>query len=281
MTKALENTPSKTTAGVGAPGRASIPARTLRTDNWRKAPTLTFVLLSAWVVYATLRACWHAAYFDAKDHYLTPFYSPCVTKSCVPDSRDFGTWFGHFPPIIPFAIITLVFLLGFRLTCYYYRRAYYRAFWASPPACAVAEPHARYSGETRFPLIAQNLHRYFWLFAGLISLVNTWDVVQAFRPVKASGGHTFGFGLGTIIMLINVILLWGYTISCHSCRHIIGGRLRNFSRHPLRYKAWGVVSKLNAKHMQLAWTTLATLAITDGYIALVASGAFSDPRILH
>ncbi len=264
--------------GVSSPGRASIPRATLRKDRWRRAPIITFILLSAWVLYALLRTVWQAAYYDDKAHYLSPFYSPCVTASCNPGARDFGTWFGHFPPIIPFAIVTLPFLLGFRLTCYYYRRSYYRAFWASPPGCGVAEPHASYSGETKFPLIVQNLHRYFWLAAGLISVINTWDVIQAFRP---NDGHSFGFGLGTIIMLANVVLLWAYTLSCHSCRHIVGGRLRNFSAHPLRYKAWVYVSKLNAKHMQLAWTTLATLALTDGYIALVASGAFSDPRILH
>jgi hypothetical protein len=263
--------------GTNSPGRARIPERTLRTDNWRKAPIVTFVLLSAWVTYATVRTMVQAAYFSESDHYLSPFYSPCTTASCVDGSRDFGTWFGHFPIIIPFALVTLPFLLGFRLTCYYYRRAYYRAFWQSPPACAVAEPHTAYTGETRFPLIFQNLHRYFWLAAFVISLVNTWDVIQAFRP----HGHAFGFGLGTLIMLVNVVLLWAYTLSCHSCRHIVGGRLRNFSAHPLRYKAWGVVSKMNAKHMQLAWTTLATLAITDGYIALVSSGVFNDLRIIN
>ena len=224
---------------------------------------------------------WQAAYYVPSAHYLSPFYSPCVTASCAPGSRDFGTWFGHFPPIIPFAIVTLPFLLGFRLTCYYYRKAYYRAFWASPPACAVAEPHARYTGETRLPLILQNLHRYFWAAVLLVSLINTWDVVQAFRPMTADGGHTFGLGLGTLIMLANVVLLWAYTLSCHSCRHIVGGKLRNFSRHPMRYQAWTLVSRLNAKHMQLAWTTLGTLMLTDLYIALVASGAFSDPRILN
>jgi hypothetical protein len=264
-------------AGTAAPGRATIAARTLRTDRWWQAPALTVVLLSAWVLYALLRTVWQAAYFAPKDHYLSPFYSPCVTASCAHGARDFGTWFGHFPSLIPFAIVTLPFLLGFRLTCYYYRRAYYRAFWLSPPACAVAEPHATYTGETRFPLIFQNLHRYFFLAAALISVINTWDVIQAFRP----SGHAFGFGLGTLIMLANVILLWAYTLSCHSCRHITGGRLRNFSQHPLRYRWWTFVSRLNAKHMQLAWVTLATLMITDGYIALVASGAFSDPRILN
>ncbi len=268
---------TKLAAGTGAPGRASIGVRTLRTDRWWQAPLITFVLLSGWVLYATLRVVWHAAYFAPKEHYLTPFYSPCVTESCVPESRDFGTWLPKFPPLIPYAIIGLVFLLGFRLTCYYYRKAYYRAFWASPPACGVAEPHAKYSGETRVPLILQNLHRYFFVMAGVLSAVNTYDLVNAFRPE----GHAFGFGLGTIIMLINVVMLWTYTASCHSCRHIIGGRLRNFSRHPLRYKAWGIVSKLNTKHMELAWVTLGTLMLTDGYIALVASGAFSDPRIVH
>ncbi len=268
---------TKMQEGVAAPGRASIAERTLRTDRWWQAPLLTFVLLSTWVLYALVRTASQGAYFVADYHYLSPFSSPCVTASCPSEARDFGTWFGHFPPFIPFAILVLPFLLGFRLTCYYYRRAYYRAFWQSPPACAVAEPHGKYTGETRFPLIFQNAHRYFFYAAGVISLINTYDVIRAFRG--ADGG--FGLGLGTLIMLINVVLLWAYTLSCHSCRHIVGGRLRSFSRHPLRYRAWTFVSKLNAKHMQLAWTTLATLMITDAYIALVAHGTFSDPRIFN
>lgn len=82
-------------------------------------------------------------------------------------------------------------------------------------------------------------------------------------------------------MLINVILLWTYTISCHSCRHIIGGRLRNFSKHPVRYKVWGFISKLNERHMEFAWITLTSLMITDAYVALVASGTFNDLRIVN
>ena len=77
------------------------------------------------------------------------------------------------PPIIPYAFVSLAFVLGFRLTCYYYRGAYYRAFWRSPAACAVREPHAKYSGETRVPLIAQNLHRYFFYTANLIATLLT------------------------------------------------------------------------------------------------------------
>ncbi|MGH8961102.1 MAG: hypothetical protein ACRDWT_07820 [Jatrophihabitantaceae bacterium] len=263
--------------GTGAPGRAAISQRTLRTDRWWQAPLTTFVLLSVWVIYAVLRTASQRAFFVGQYHYLSPFTSPCVTSSCPSEARDFGTWFGHFPPFLPLAIIVLPFLLGFRLTCYYYRKAYYRAFWQSPPACGVAEPHGRYTGETRFPLIIQNVHRYFFLVAVLISLINSYDVIRAFR----GGDGGFGIGLGTLIMLANVVLLWTYTISCHSCRHITGGRLRNFSSHPLRYKAWTVVSKLNTRHMELAWTTLGTLMLTDAYIALVSSGAFSDPRIIN
>jgi len=258
-------------------GRAQIAARTLRTDRWWQAPLVTSVLLTAWVLYALVRTMTQRAYFVEQYHYLSPFSSPCVTESCVPAARDFGAWFGHFPPFVPFGLLVLPFLLGFRLTCYYYRRAYYRAFWASPPACAVAEPHRRYTGETRFPLVLQNAHRYFFYAAVVVSAVNTYDVVRAFRG--ADGG--FGVGLGTVIMLTNVVLLWAYTASCHSCRHITGGRLRHFSRHPVRYRVWTQISRLNARHMQLAWVTLGTLLVTDAYIALVSSGVLSDLRLVN
>jgi hypothetical protein len=264
-------------AGTQSPGRADVPARTLRTDRWWQAPLLTVLGLSAWVIYSVVRTMSQRAYFVEQYHYLSPFTSPCVTSSCVKGSTDFGVWFGALPPFLPLAILSLPFLLGFRLTCYYYRKAYYRSYWLSPPACAVAEPHASYSGETKFPLILQNAHRYFWAIAVVISLVNTYDVIRAFR----GGDGGVGLGLGTLIMLANVILLWSYTLGCHSCRHIVAGRLRHFSKHPLRYRTWTWVSWLNARHMQFAWTTLASLAITDGYIALVASGAFNDPRIFN
>ncbi len=263
--------------GVGSAGRAQIPDRTLRTDRWWVQPAVTFTLLVIWLLYALIRTSSQRAYFVEKYHYLSPFSSPCVSSSCHPAARDFGTWFGHFPPFVPFALLVLPFLLGFRLTCYYYRKAYYRAFWFSPPACAVAEPHRTYTGETRFPLIMQNIHRYFFYAAVVVSLINTYDLVRAFR----GGDGGFGIGLGTIIMLANVVLLWCYTASCHSCRHLMGGRLKHFSAHPVRYRAWTFISKLNTKHMQLAWTTLGTLMLTDAYIALVSSGALSDFRLIN
>jgi hypothetical protein len=268
MTQAPE-APAKT--------RAQITAGTLRRDDWRRAPAITFILLTIWVAYATTHVFIGKWYWVPRYHYLTPFYSPCISGECAPGSSSLGQWFPAVPPIIPYALVSLPFVLGFRLTCYYYRRAYYRAFWRAPLACAVREPHARYTGETRFPLILQNLHRFFFYLVLLISVLNTYDVIQAFRGPDGS----FGLGLGTLIMLGNVVLLWAYTLSCHSCRHITGGRLKNFSSHPARYWIWTQVSKLNTRHMQLAWTTLGTLMLTDLYIWLVAAGVFSDPRIFN
>jgi hypothetical protein len=260
-----------------ARSRAQISERTFRKDKWWQTPRIVAAGLTIWVLYATVRVFTGHWYFVPQYHYLTPFYSPCVSGECVPGSSTLGQWWPAVPPIIPYAIVSLVFVLGFRLTCYYYRGAYYRAFWRAPAACAVREPHATYTGETRFPLILQNLHRFFFYMAVLISVLNTYDLAEAFRGPNGS----FGLGLGTLVMLVNVVLLWAYTVSCHSCRHITGGRLKNFSKHPARYWMWTKISLLNQRHMQLAWTTLGTLMVTDLYIMLVASGAFSDPRIFN
>jgi hypothetical protein len=267
----------ETGTGVFSKTRAAISARTLRTDRWWVPPLVTVTGLAAFIIYATVRAFVRTAYWVQDYHYLTPFYSPCVSTSCEEGARHFGAWFGELPAFIPLGFLVLPFLLGFRLTCYYYRKAYYRAVWFSPPACAVAEPHAKYTGETRLPLIIQNAHRYFFYVAVLVSFVNTYDAIVAFHG-KDDG---FGFGLGNIVLLTNVVLLWAYTLSCHSCRHIAGGRLKHFSAHPVRYWFWTQVSKLNTRHMALAWTTLGTLVLTDFYVMLVASETISDLRFIN
>nr|WP_221333209.1 hypothetical protein [Nocardia transvalensis] len=249
----------------------------MRNDRWWVPPLVTVLGLGAFIIYATVRAFVRSAYWVADYHYLTPFYSPCVSTSCVEGSAHFGHWVGELPIWIPLGFLVLPFLLLFRLTCYYYRKAYYRAVWFSPPACAVAEPHAKYTGETKLPLIIQNVHRYFFYVACIVSVVNTYDAIAAFHG--KSGG--FGFGLGNLVLLLNVVLLWAYTLSCHSCRHIAGGRLKHFSAHPVRYWFWTQISKLNTRHMTLAWTTLGTLVLTDFYVMLVASDTISDLRFVN
>ncbi|MFT2019151.1 hypothetical protein ACMA1D_25405 [Streptomyces sp. 796.1] len=258
--------------GVHGPSRAAIPERHLRTDRWWLLPAATAAGLFAFVVYSTWRAFANADYYASP--YVSPFYSPCLADNCEPMRNGpnwalFGGWWGLSP-----SIIILILPLGFRLTCYYYRKAYYRSFWASPPACAVAEPRGTYTGETRFPLIMQNVHRYFFYAAVLVAGVLTYDTVLAFRDEHYAWGH---MGLGTLIFLANAVLLWLYTLSCHSCRHVIGGRLKHFSRHPVRYRLWGLVGKLNARHAKLAWFSLVSVAVADLYVYLLASGAFDDP----
>jgi hypothetical protein len=269
---AVQSGDSPMAAGVGGPTRASIGVRTLRQDRWWLYPAVTFTVFFSFVVYSTVRAFMDKDYFA--EPYLSPFYSPCL-GDCVKGSSDFGQPFGWFP--LSAALIVLIFPLGFRLTCYYYRKAYYRSFWLSPPACGVAEPHASYTGETRFPLILQNIHRWFWYATFVVALILTWDVVLAFGPApgESDGIH---MGLGTLLMLVNVAFIWLYQLSCHSCRHIVGGRLRHFSKHPVRYKLWTWVSKLNARHANYAWLSLFSVALVDLYIYLLASGAFDDPR---
>ncbi len=260
-------------AATAPPGRGRVPvtSRTLRSDRWWVGPTVTASVLLAFVIYATARAFENANYYAAP--YLSPFYSPCVSDNCTPGSDDFGRLVGSWWTLSP-ALLILVFPLGFRLTCYYYRKAYYRSFWLSPPACAVAEPRRSYSGETRFPLVFQNAHRWFLYMSVAFNLVLSWDAVLGFRDAQGRWGH---MGLGTLVLLVNATLLWLYTLSCHSCRHAVGGRLTHFSRHPLRYKAWTLVSRLNARHPLFAWVSLACVAFADLYVRLLATGAISDP----
>jgi hypothetical protein len=262
---------ASTDTGVTGPTRARIAAKTLRSDRWWLEPLLTFVVFTGFVIFATYRAFAGDNFYSAP--YLSPFFSPCLSDACMEGAADFGRPFSwwQFSP----ALLVLIFPLGFRMTCYYYRKAYYRAFWLSPPACAVAEPHGSYSGEARFPLIVNNIHRFFWYAAVVVAAILTYDTVLTFRNADGEWGH---MGLGTLLYLANIVFIWLYTLSCHSCRHTVGGRLRHFSRHPVRYKLWTWVSRLNVRHGQYAWLSLFSVAIVDFYVFLLATGTITDVR---
>ena len=111
--------------------------------------------------------------------------------------------------MLPFSAALLILWApgGFRFTCYYYRGAYYKAFWADPPACAVGEPRKSYLGERSFPLILQNVHRYFLYLALLFLFVLSYDVWKAMWFTDAAGRTTFGIGVGTIVLAVNRVLL--------------------------------------------------------------------------
>lgn len=263
-------------SGVFSPTRAKIKERTLRTDRWWLEPAITFAVLITFIMYATFRAFENKHYFV--EPLISPFYSPCLSGACVEGSSLFGQPFGHvaiFGFAISPALLILIFPLGFRMTCYYYRKAYYRSFWMSPPACAVAEPHKKYTGETRAPLIMQNAHRWFFYAGMVFNVILTIDAVLAFRDGEGHWGHV---SVGTLVLILNATLLWLYSLSCHTCRHTIGGRLKSFSKHPLRYKLWTRVSILNHYHQQFAWVSLFGVAFADVYVRAVASGAITDFR---
>jgi hypothetical protein len=234
----------------------------MRRDTWWLELLPVVIVLGAFSVYATWRAL-EGAYYEWGP-YLSPFYSPLIKPRWWP-----------FSP----AILILCGPLGFRATCYYYRKAYYRSFFLDPPACSVGESRShKYRGETAFPLILQNLHRYF-LYVALIFLIILWyDAIRAFW---FEGG--FRIGVGSLVLLTNIILLSLYTFSCHSLRHIVGGKLDCFSCAAFggqRHAAWRGTSFLNERHMLFAWLSLFSVGLSDLYVRLVATGAIRDLRLL-
>jgi hypothetical protein len=251
---------------------------TQRRDAWWLQPLVVFVILSAFVVYATWAAFQNAHYMFG--HYLSPFYSPEIFGD--PKTAWFGAKPGWWPGFVPFspALIILPFPGLFRFTCYYYRGAYYKAFWADPMNCAVGEPRKSYLGERYFPLILQNVHRYFMYIAVLFLFFLAHDVWKALWFDDASGVSHFGIGVGTIVLAVNVVLLSCYTLGCHSMRHAVGGFLDRLSRHPVRKKAYDCSSCLNRWHMKWAWMSLFGVAFADLYVRLCSMGILTDWRIL-
>jgi hypothetical protein len=253
--------------------------RTARRDAWWVQPLATFLGFAAFIVYAT----WAAFQGNHYEYgpYLSPFYSPLL----------FGdgphSWFGPqpswWPGAIPFSAALLILWApgGFRVTCYYYRGAYYKAFWADPPSCTVGEPRSLYRGENSFPLILQNVHRYFLYLALGFIVILVWDVWKAmWFADPATGSTKIGFGVGTLVLAGNVVLLAGYTFGCHSLRHLVGGRCDQLSNRPVRSAAYTGVCQFNRVHMRWAWASLFSVAFADLYVRLCSMGVWSDWRLI-
>jgi hypothetical protein len=273
------------------PAAPSLPAQrrfgeTTRPDAWWIQPALVFLGFSAFIVYSTWAGFSNANYEFGP--YLSPMYSPLL----------FGpsphSWFGGpaqpawWPPFLHYSAAALILWGpgGFRFTCYYYRGAYYKAFWADPLNCAVGEPRKKYLGERWFPLIIQNIHRYFLYVAIVIIGILAYDAWKAMwfpadgSNVLLAGAPTkFGIGVGTIILTINPVLLGCYTFGCHSLRHLVGGALDVMSGRPLRKNAYACVSCLNRWHMKWAWISLFWVGFTDLYVRMCAMGIWHDVRI--
>lgn len=251
--------------------------KTQRRDAWWAGPLVTGLVLGGFVVYTTFRIFQNAHFqlghgtdvLPEHSYLLSPMYSPLlVVPSWLP------AWFSP-------AMFILWMPGGFRLTCYYYRKAYYRAFFLDPMACSVGEPRNEYQGETRL-LLFQNLHRYFLYIALVFLVILAYDAVESMLWPTAGGGLTFGVSVGTLVLIANVVCLSMYTLGCHSLRHLVGGKIDCFScvaGGQSRYKMWQGVTRLNERHMLWAWVSLIMVSFADFYVWMVASGRIADLRI--
>jgi len=264
---------------TGAPRTRTIEAlqrrygKTQRNDRWWLEPALVGVGLVAFIVYTSVSAFLGDYWpFEAGEHaggftYVSPFFEPLIRID------GFPKWFSP-------AIWILWAPLTLRLSCYYYRRAYYRSYFMSPPACAVAEPASKYTGERDFPLILQNLHRYAMYVAIFFPFFLFWGAFKSFWLGGDIGGE-FGVGLGSLVLTVNAFLLTMFTIGCHSLRHWVAGGLNQFSKTPfrrLRFRLWEVFTLANEHHKLWAWTSLIFVGVADLYVHLVANGVITDPN---
>ena len=259
-----------------------------RSDKWWIEPLWTGLGFLCFTIYTTWAMFQANNYWWSNGHggfggYLSPFYSPLIfVKEAVSggapiDHAWFGSWPSWWPKLIPAspAILILAGPLSFRMTCYYYRKFYYRAYFMSPPGCSVKGiRNKKYKGETAL-LIFQNLHRFTLYLAIAIIFILSYDAILSFFQ-----NGVFGVGVGTLILTVNPILLAGYTFGCHAFRHLTGGNKDCFTcpngKPTFRYKVWKGVSWLNGRHMMWAWISMIWVAFTDIYIRMIASGQWID-----
>ena len=246
---------------------------TTRRDFWWIQPLTVFLALSAFIIYATW-AAFQGNHYEFGP-YLSPFYSPLLFGA------DRHAWFGPqpawWPAALPFSAALLILWApgGFRVTCYYYRGAYYKAFWQDPTACTVGEPRKSYWGERYFPLILQNVHRYFLYLALLFIIFLTHDAIDSFR--FDDGIHV---GVGSLVLTFNTTMLAAYTFSCHSLRHLVGGRKDAVSTNALRWNCYSACSAMNRSHQLYAWLSLCSVGFADLYVRLCSMGIWHDVRLL-
>lgn len=270
---------------------------TQRTDAWQLEPILAGLALVLFGVYALWRAFQNAPSEVPGTNYISPLYTPYIPHIL----HTFGISVPALEQILPDgnlgwifspALLILWVPIGFRATCYFYRRVYYRSFFTAPAACAVdVNPKSpliellgkgkKYAGETLFPMVLMNGHRFFFYLAALFIFLHAFDVLFAYFMPGFKGLY---IGLGSLVVTLDVLLLAAYAFGCHSWRHIIGGRLDCFSSCPMgeaRHHAFERQGFLNRNHGLFGWVSLGWVIVADLYITGVSRGIIPDPVFLH
>ena len=246
--------------GYGATGRL---------DRWWAPPWTIAAGLAFFVVYSLFSAFIWTQFLGVPydyDGYVSPLFAIHSQPAFLP------AWLSP-------AILLIWIPLGFRVTCYYGRRAGYRAYLADPPACAVGEPtvHRRFALESRLPFSLMNAHRYF-LYLALIPATIGWiDAVSSFAQEGS-----LRIGLGGILLLAESVFLSLYILSCHSVRHFAGGRIDCYScsaNHRARHGIWQRLSDLNRNHGLWFWASLVFIIVCDLYVRALALGLVVDPAV--
>ena len=254
------------------------PFHTQRRDTWWLQPLAVLVGLGLFIVYATFRVFEGNHFIHGP--YLSPFYSPLLFGTEKAAHSLDHSWFGMMPSWIPGFITPAVLILwaplGFRFTCYYYRGAYYKAFWADPPSCTVSEPRRGIAVSTPSPCLFRIFTGIFSTLPSLFGLFSLLMYGKHYGSTMVTVGQTFGIGVGTIILAGNVVLLGGYTFGCHSLRHLVGGVVDLLSKAPVRRGAYNCVSCLNSRHMLWAWMSLCWVGFSDLYVRIAATTGFKD-----
>ena len=253
-------------------------AKTRRRDSWAVYPIVQGLVFTICAGYLTFSGVlWQPLGGPAYevDGYLSPLFSPLIV-------------FPNMPWWLSPGLLILWIPIGFRATCYYYRKAYYRFYFADPPGCAVGEPtiHRRFALENALPVHPPEPPPL-----PAVPRVHPADVPVARPPARVQHRPrrrtwpTRGRGSASsaVLFLVNVVLLTGYSLSCHSLRHLVGGRIDCFSctrARRVRYTLWQRLTDLNRNHMWWAWTSLITVTAADVYVRLMALGVISD-RAIH
>ncbi|MBK6910164.1 MAG: succinate dehydrogenase [bacterium] len=244
------------------PGTREPFLATRRQDTWWVVPLVMATAFIAFIAYASW-AAFQPVEYSRFGPYISPFFSPDLTR--------FVPGLGWSP-----ALLILWIPAGFRLTCYYGRKAYYRSLTMSPPACAVGKGQRDYKGERALPWVLNNIHRYFLYLVTIFVIFHWIHLLDAFRFDDG-----IGMGLGTLVVSADTVFLSLYVFSCHSLRHMVGGKIDCYScaaAGVTRHKLWTGISILNDRHNVYFWCSLFTVGFADVYVRMCAMGVWHDVR---